>query len=650
MTRNSYRLGAAVLAIACTVSSISLRAQERATAMPKWWFGGYLGYNINMFSGQLNDLSHNHPKLAPPFGYNSGGGGGIALGGIAEFLPGGMFGGSVMLGYDYRGIGFESESDGVTDTAWNHSVSTSLAYLSIEPNFRVNILDDRLHAFAGPSIGINLSKGFIYTSIGDTIVSGDLDDVSSLHVGAQIGVGYDIPLDFLGMQSPIVGTPFMQLRFGQGHLSPPENSTTDFGITTVRMGFAVKFGSVAAGTRDMQMTTDGDFDFMLRVPHYVASSRRVNETLPFRNYVFFEPGSSEIPSRYKRIDRSMADEFREEQLTNQQSMTGAAPAQDRRERRQMMVYYEALNILGDRMRKSPNAEIQLVGAANGDAIMGLAMAESVKRYLVNTFGIDEKRIATDGQPMPPNKSGTGVARGEDSKLVSDENYRVAINGPIEVLRPVKIVSTQEEPIGNDIVFTLPSDTTFASWSVELRGDNSESHTFGPFTGAIGRIDAKPLLGDAQEAAYVAHVSATTPEGRTMRSGDRPVKLERNMNTDEQTADRYSILFEFDDSKTVQTYDKFLSETVAPSIPQAAIVVIHGHTDVVGDEAYNSKLSQRRAEETQRVLARELDKAGRSVTFDAYGFGEDERRAPFVNERPEHRYYNRTVVIEVVQGE
>ena len=90
-----------------------------------------------------------------------------------------------------------------------------------------------------------------------------------------------------------------------------------------------------------------------------------------------------------------------------------------------------------------------------------------------------------------------------------------------------------------------------------------------------------------------------------------------------------------------------SGTVAPAIPDGATVIIHGHTDVIGDPEYNVKLSRERSDATQSILARELTKAGKTVTFDTYGFGEDERRAPFNNTLPEQRYYNRTVVIEVV---
>jgi hypothetical protein len=36
-----------------------------------------------------------------------------------------------------------------------------------------------------------------------------------------------------------------------------------------------------------------------------------------------------------------------------------------------------------------------------------------------------------------------------------------------------------------------------------------------------------------------------------------------------------------------------------------------------------------------------------VKFDTYGFGEDVRRAPFDNRLPEERFYNRTVIIDIL---
>lgn len=112
--------------------------------------------------------------------------------------------------------------------------------------------------------------------------------------------------------------------------------------------------------------------------------------------------------------------------------------------------------------------------------------------------------------------------------------------------------------------------------------------------------------------------------------------------------RFSILFEFDQSKTVATYERFLTQTVAPMIPDGSSIIIHGHTDIIGEESHNLALSRARANETMAVIDKALQKLGkRNISYDTYGFGEDIRRAPFDNNLPEERFYNRTVIIDIV---
>jgi hypothetical protein len=53
----------------------------------------------------------------------------------------------------------------------------------------------------------------------------------------------------------------------------------------------------------------------------------------------------------------------------------------------MTVYYNILNILGDRMQKNPNATITLVGSSEQGPADGL-MSESIKTYLVDVFAIN----------------------------------------------------------------------------------------------------------------------------------------------------------------------------------------------------------------------------------------------------------------------
>jgi outer membrane protein OmpA-like peptidoglycan-associated protein len=88
--------------------------------------------------------------------------------------------------------------------------------------------------------------------------------------------------------------------------------------------------------------------------------------------------------------------------------------------------------------------------------------------------------------------------------------------------------------------------------------------------------------------------------------------------------------------------------VAPLITTGSTVIIHGHTDIIGTEDYNQKLSDSRAKQTQAVIERALKAAGKTdVQFETLGFGEDDSHSPFENNLPEERFYNRTVVIDII---
>lgn len=112
--------------------------------------------------------------------------------------------------------------------------------------------------------------------------------------------------------------------------------------------------------------------------------------------------------------------------------------------------------------------------------------------------------------------------------------------------------------------------------------------------------------------------------------------------------RYSIIYEFNTSKTIKMYEKYLTEVVTPKIPVGATVIIKGHTDIIGEEAYNQKLSLSRANDTKNIIEAALAKTGRKdVKFDVSGYGENENNAPFENKTPEERFYNRTVIIDII---
>ena len=638
-------------------ATFSLQAQtpgENQQEWASWWFGLYGGVNLTMPTGGITGFNSD---VVPASTISEGSGLGPAFGLVVENNSGSLLGFTLKIGYDARPVDFEEVTTQVTpDVSTRETLSTSLSYLNIDPSLRLNLGGRALHVLLGPTFGFNLGKGSEYTIVDSTGTTGplsaDIDGTSGFVLGAQGTLGYDIPLRGPDASTQILLTPFVgyHLALGEALEAGTGSREADLKLNALRLGLQLKFGSRPSAP----IITDPDgkpvvYNFRVDAPMVIAQSRRVEETFPLRNYIFFEPGKTAIPARYTTLTRGTADGFREEQLLNYRAESG--PKSTKRAQRQMEVYYNALNIYGDRLRRNPSATITLTGAANGDAEKGKEMAENVKNYLVQTFGLAPARITVKSQAMPPHKSGSGGSSGEDRAMIDAENWRVEITAdPQSVLAPVEIVSLQEEPIGNDVIFRLNGDDRVRSASIVVDERGGASRTFGPYTGTQDvRIDADELLGDKREARFTAVTTYKLDEEASYKSPAKEFRLVRADPDEEQSGLRYSILFEFDRSATVQTYDSFLREEVAPAVPNGSTVIIHGHTDAVGKPEYNDELSDKRVDEARRILTDELTKLGRKVTFDSSGFGENDARSPFGNDLPERRYYNRTVIIEIVPG-
>jgi outer membrane protein OmpA-like peptidoglycan-associated protein len=74
--------------------------------------------------------------------------------------------------------------------------------------------------------------------------------------------------------------------------------------------------------------------------------------------------------------------------------------------------------------------------------------------------------------------------------------------------------------------------------------------------------------------------------------------------------RYSIIYEFNSSEAISMYEKYLTEIVTPKFLWEH-VMIKGHTDVIGEVAYNQELSLARANDVKTIIQNSLSKAGRN---------------------------------------
>jgi outer membrane protein OmpA-like peptidoglycan-associated protein len=115
--------------------------------------------------------------------------------------------------------------------------------------------------------------------------------------------------------------------------------------------------------------------------------------------------------------------------------------------------------------------------------------------------------------------------------------------------------------------------------------------------------------------------------------------------------RFSILYGFNNSTATDLYKRYLQQVVVPKIPAGSRVVIHGYTDKIGEDEYNLQLSIERSNDVFEIIKSELTRIGmEKVEFTVFGFGEDVALVPFENDTPEERFYNRTVIVDIIPQE
>lgn len=633
-----------------------IQAQEAQYTKPSWWFGLAAGANLNFYNGSTYKLNS---EFTPPATFHEGFGAGLYAAPLIEFhRPDSRWGFMFQAGYDSRRGSFEQVKTPCNCPA---DLETDLSYLTVEPSLRLAPFKSGFYLYAGPRLAFNLSKSFTYKlginpaypeQLPTPDVKGDLSDMNKVLISMQVGAGYDINLSSKNKEWQSVLSPFVSFQpyFGQN-----PRSIETWNVTTVRVGAALKFGRGKIITVTPEnAVAEPSVKFTVNSPTNIPVKRKVRETFPIRNYVFFDLGSTEIPDRYVLLKKDQVKDFREDQL---EVYTPKHPSG--RSQRQMTVYYNVLNILGDRMVRNPSAKVRLTGSSMEGIEDGKAMAESVKRYLVNVFGIDGSRISTEGRikPIIPSEQPGGT---KELDLLREGDRRVSIasestaildeyqTGPDVTLAPVEIVDTQEAPLDSYVTFNVKgADEAFNSWSLEVRDENGKLQNFGPYTHDKVSIPGKNILGTRPKGDFKVTMVGKTKSGKTVKK-EAPLHVVLWTPPESEEGLRFSVIFEFNESQSIAIYEKYLSVVVTPKIPKNGTVIIHGHTDIIGDEAHNMELSLARANDVKGIIENSLKKAGRTdVKFEVYGFGEDQDLAPFENKYPEERFYNRTVIIDII---
>ena len=119
-------------------------------------------------------------------------------------------------------------------------------------------------------------------------------------------------------------------------------------------------------------------------------------------------------------------------------------------------------------------------------------------------------------------------------------------------------------------------------------------------------------------------------------------------TELKNASRYLMIFGYNQSNAVLEYEAKIRSEIVPGINEGNTVIIHGHTDNIGTETGNKKLSFERANQAKFIIDDQLKKDNKKVNVNAIGTGQNKTPYTFDNRYPEGRMYNRYVFVEVIQ--
>ncbi|MEO5930306.1 MAG: OmpA family protein [Candidatus Kapaibacterium sp.] len=473
------------------------------------------------------------------------------------------------------------------------------------------------------------------------LTSGAIFKAPPLLVGLEAGLAYDLPISSHSTLSPEISAVYpltsratngdwrsitfrvgAALRFGIGRAEIPARRDT---IDTVRIQASPPPLLATSITTDPASVT-------VRIDEYDST-----EVLPLLNQIFFAEGSAALRDEYRQLTPLASTVF------SRALLLGSA----------LDVYYNFINLIGLRMRETPEATLTINGYRNSresDPGLALRRAEMVKRYFTDIWKIPSRRIVVAGGGLPPNPAK------ELSREGLEENARVEIlSSDPNILGPHRRRHVQRFATPPAISFfpRTVAEAGIARWSLQVY--NEEKGMWRTFGGAGAhpdsifwnwRSDSGELPGLPMRLRY--KLSVTDNTGHDTATESLPIDVTyQAVHTALEHRERDTIiesfsilLFNFDSPK-VSPSDQELLRAIAAGVRHGANVRFVGYTDSLGGVEHNRVLATQRAREAARIFQK-LVPRDVSIIVDEHG-GERER---FPYSTPEGRSHCRTVIIEV----
>ncbi len=379
-----------------------------------------------------------------------------------------------------------------------------------------------------------------------------------------------------------------------------------------------------------------------------ASPIQVTETLASRsryvlNNIFFAPNSAQLDARYQRLEADKRGQFYLEDLADLEIL---------------QIYYQVLNIIGQRMNTHPKAILTLTGFADAlqeknDRDLAKSRAEVVRSYLISIWGIQSQRVI-----VKVGSSRTLMATNGDEILESEEQRRVEIqcNNSPEVLEELRFEYRIRavEPPALRVRYTLPQDNiagkadTYTLLATQLANEDE-------WTQKVKELFRNAMVSADASGEIQAEWDLTNPKNQPvsrnqviLRLGEDvrteiPVQLEsvedklQNKIADERI-DSYTLFsFAYGTNAPLSGNSDALRiiQQIKQTLKPGAIVIVRGYSDSRGNPATNLALSGQRAQSVANLIG--------FSGADVKGVGVTNLSD---NRLPEGRFYNRFVQVDI----
>lgn len=536
----------------------------------------------------------------------------------------------------------------------NTKFDMSMNYFTFSPSLKIKPESfGDFFTYIGPSFSLN-SKGEY-----DLLTNGQLNNGGSSFAGAYkvprlnsfvfgltLGIGLDWKTKMMIANRPFYMSPYFETSYfvnqkSSSNIGASQNTLTDNWATfVVKFGIDAKIGIDEKKEDIIVVKPMQEVDFT--TPDQGIRRIKVNEYFPTLPYIFFDKNSASIPERYVQLSKNKANDFKESSL---QDMMDGSLSQDEQKKKLQNVYYNILNIVGDRLRNTKNISLKLIGSAPNEKD-GEQMAINIKNYLVENFNVEANRISIEGRDLPRIPSGNSSTTSEFKPLVDEENRRVEfVPSSVEFLKPVLVNRQEEMPFDNDFTLNTLDNIKVITWQLLISGEG-KNFNFGPYSDTEIRIPASKVLGNRSSGQYNAELVVRTEDGRTLTHTKNFV-LNREDDIIDKAIVKYQMLFNYAQTDAIRNSETFLRNELSPKLFSSENIMVTGYTDNIGRNENNLKLSKDRAREAKSIIADELRKQSLKVPVSYVGYGNDPSKTIFENKFPEGRFYNRVVSIEAI---